>query len=825
MSHKNVTKLRSTSISAAVAAALSVAFPLLMPNTVAAQGGALEEVIVTARKREENLQETPVAVTALDAESLREAGVRNLADLNTIVPNVEVSSGNGNSAAANIYIRGVGQRNTGVNIDSGVGIYIDDVYVGRPDGALLDLNDIQSVQVLRGPQGTLFGKNTTAGALVFTTNKPVDEFEGSVTARFGNYDRMDGEFVVNIPVTDSLFTRFSGAAITRDGYLDNTFDGEQYMDEKRANLIWQTRWAPNDDLTLDLNLNWADTDQAARPQKCQLVPEFVGWQAALFNTLAIVPSSGRTADDWCEEAQNSGDEYTITSDLGGEYKAENEGASLVVNWDINENLSFKSISAYRYTEASQDDELDHTGIPFLHRTQSVHPISAARETEQYSQEFQLTGSSFDDRMQWVAGAFWFQEESQNGIGTSLLGPFSPAIANLFFLSTSSTELAAKNDAVAVFGQVEWEFSDNWRTTLGLRYTDENRELERWRFSPDPTTLDLNGGNAIPVGGGLYAVDQSSFEYNRNFGFIDNDYTRAETSDDAFSPMASVQYLMDSGDTIDTGSIYFTYAEGFLSGGLSEAPTGELEEFRPEDVTNYELGVKLDMLDRSLRMNAALFYTDYKDRQLTTVVINPNTNSPAGATINAESSSIAGFELEGTWLPGGNWLINFNMTLTEGEIDTFDDTQLALAETVVPAAGCTRSDLTIIQVDSCPKDRSEENLPRLAEKTFFLAVQYNLETSLGQWIPRLQGSLKQDIEFCFDAASCETGRWMADEQFLLDGRVTWISPSGRWVGAIFGNNLTDETFIVGGTALVESQGVGGYAYNIPRTYGAEIQYSF
>ena len=133
-----------------------------------AQQGALEEVVVTARRREESLQETPVAVTALSADTLRDAGVRNLAQLNQIVPNIEVSSANGTAPLANIYIRGVGQRNTGPNIDSGVGIYIDEVYVGRPDGALLDIYDVQSVQVLRGPQGTLFGKNTTGGALVFT---------------------------------------------------------------------------------------------------------------------------------------------------------------------------------------------------------------------------------------------------------------------------------------------------------------------------------------------------------------------------------------------------------------------------------------------------------------------------------------------------------------------------------------------------------------------------------------------------------------------------------------------------------------------------------
>ena len=282
---------------------------VLPPVPVLAQDMVLEEVIVTARKRQESLQETPVAVTALDADALRDAGINNLADLNQIAPNMDVALANGTAPLANVYIRGVGQRNTGANIDSGVGIYIDDVYVGRPDGGLLDLNDVQSVQVLRGPQGTLFGKNTTGGALVFTTNKPVDEFEGKLGLRVGNYDRIDGDAVVNIPLTDNLWTRVSAAARTRDGYIDNLYDGKEYMDEDRQSVIWQTRWVPNDEWTVDLNLNWAETDQKMRPQKCTLVPEFSGWQAELFNTLAIGPATGKTLDDFCAEAAAAGDSH------------------------------------------------------------------------------------------------------------------------------------------------------------------------------------------------------------------------------------------------------------------------------------------------------------------------------------------------------------------------------------------------------------------------------------------------------------------------------------------------------------------------------------
>ena len=811
------------SVLSVVVAALAA--PLLS-FPASAQNFMLEEVIVTARKRVETLQETPVAVTALDADALREAGIRNLSDLNQIAPNIEVASANGNAPLANIFIRGVGQRNTGVNVDSGVGIYIDGVYVGRPDGALLDIVDIQSVQVLRGPQGTLFGKNTTGGALVFTTNKPVEEFEGSLGARVGNFDRLDGDFVLNVPLTDQLYTRFSGAYRSRDGFIDNEFDGDKYMDEDRKSVIWQTRWLPDDDLVVDLNANWSKTDQLGRPQKCVPVPGIDGWQAQLFDTLGVVPATGKTYDDFCQEAADAGDDLTVLSDLKADYESKNYGASLTAEWDFNDQLAIKSITAWRATEALQNDDLDHTATPFLHRTMSVHPIyDNSRDTDQYSQEFQFTGSAFNDQLQYVSGLFWYREETDGGNNPSYVGPYDPAIANLFLQNSSDTQLESDNRAFAVFSQLEWEFNDHWRATAGVRYTDEERKLTRTRFGIDPASLDQNGGDVTGFGGGLYAVQRPDFVYNPAWTYQFTDYTQSQISDDDFTPMASVQYLIDEAGWIDTGTVYLTYSEGFLSGGLSEAPTGDLEQYDPEEVENWELGFKLDMMGRRLRVNGAFFYTDYTNRQLTTVVINPNTGNPSGATINAKSSSITGFELETTFLATERLMLTFNMTLNDGDIDEYDDVKLTLASGDTVPAGCSREDLSIVAVDICDNDRSNENLPRLPEETYLLAAQYNWDSSLGMIIPRIQASLKKDIDFCFDSTSCELGWWLEDEQFDLSATLTWTSLNEKWVGSLYGSNLTDEDHLVGGTALIESSGVGGFAAAPPRMYGAELQYRF
>jgi iron complex outermembrane receptor protein len=814
---------RSTVLSILISA---ITFTGNHPSALA-QEGVLEEVIVTARKRQENLQETPVAVTALSATALRDAGVRNLADLNQIAPNIEVSSANGTAPLANIYIRGIGQRNTGPNIDSGVGIYIDDVYIGRPDGALLDIYDIQSVQVLRGPQGTLFGKNTTGGALVFTSNRPQDEFEASLGVRLGNYDRQDGSFMINLPVTDKLWTRLAGSTVNSDGWIDNVYNGEKYMDEDRQNLMWQSRYEPTDALTLDLNLNWAKTEQRMRPQKCRPVPGFLGWQAELFNRVAILPSTGRTVDDFCQEAADAGDSTTVISDLEGGYSSENKGASLVADWNINDDMSLKSITAWRYTDAYQDDDIDHIGIPFLHRTQSLHPNGKPRKTDQYSQEFQLSGDAQDDRLHYVTGLYWFQEKTTGETTVNFLGPFDPALNNWLFLNTSATNLDADNDAIAAFAQLEWEWSESWRTTLGLRYTDETRKLSRKRYTVIPDSLDANGGQVTEVipGSGLYQ-NGPDFQYNPAFDFVEDDQTQAKTTDNDTTAMASVQYLLNNWDAIDAGSVYLTYSEGFLSGGLSEAPSGDLEAFEPEEVENWELGFKLDLLDSSLRVNGAFYYSDYKNRQLTSLVINPVTNSPAPATVNAAKSTIKGFELETRWYPIEQLQLMFNLTLNDGDIEEFIDTQITIADTSIPpASGCNRANLSFLQIDSCPNDRSDENLPRLPEETYYFAVEYTIETSFGMVIPRFQYSYKSDIDYCFDSASCRSGLWLVEDQRDLSARITWLSSDNKWQGALYGANLTDEDYIVGGTALVDSQGVGGYAVATPKTYGVELKYTF
>ncbi|MFK7976291.1 MAG: TonB-dependent receptor [Halioglobus sp.] len=842
--------LKQRTISRALCAALSMAPLGLVPQLSHAQL-VLEEVVVTARKREESLQETPLAVTALSGEALEQLGMTNIADLTQVVPNVDLNTGNGTTGSGNAFIRGVGQRNIGVNYDSGVGIYVDGVYASRADGTILDNVDVQSVQVLRGPQGTLFGKNTTGGAILYTTNKPNEEYEGNAQVRIGNFDQLDGKLTLNIPLVDDvLMSRFSLFSSTRDGYVKSVstgfpgqLDGVEFNDVDRSGAQAQLRWVADDDLIFDLNYNYNKVDQAARGQNCQVVDgiEGAGWQAALQDPNIIVPSTGKTIREWCEESEALGIDRTTANSNPNIYEAEVNTLALTADWDLSDDINFKSITSWRNTEAGQVDELDAIGIPLLDRTNYGGTGTELRETTAFSQEFQFSGTAFDDRLEYVFGAFGFTEETDAGARSSPSGPFFNSLGspNLAFYLNQSDVLTAKNSSASVFSQGDWSFNDNWRLTLGVRYTWEERELQRSFRVPDVATLSLNGNaTAFPIAS-FYTFPDGPDSFNPNHAFVigedpDNPGQldpladqSLKLDDSEITPMISLQYTFADVGFVDLGTAYATVSNGFLSGGISDTvdvATRQIYEYEPEQVINYEIGLKMDAWDNKLRLNTALFYTDYEDRQLTTVQINPDTGRIAGALINADSSSIAGLEIEATILPIENLQITANITINEGEIDEYNDGRiLASSEGPVPD-GCTRIPVGQGTVDNCEIDRSDENLPRLPEEIYYLAVQYNWESEFGRVIPLVSWSYRTNVDNCFDRASCLSGVYLVDQE-SVNARLTWISPDENWRVTAYGNNLSDERFIIGGTPLVDVTETAGAVYNLPRTYGVELSYDW
>lgn len=822
------------------AISLAVGSVLLSPATslpTLAQAGMLEEVIVTARKREESLQETPIAVSALSGTQLQDAGFNDLTDMGRIVPNLFTRTGSG-GGSTQLFIRGVGARNSGANFDGGVAIYQDGVYLSRSDGTILESVDLQNIQVLRGPQGTLFGKNATGGAILYTTNKPADVFEGYAEVNVGNYEQFNTQLTVNVPITDdTLFSRLSLYSTQRGGLIEDQL-GREFNDVDRIGGQLQLRALPSDSVVVDLNAQYGEIDQASRGQKCRLglgVPG-AGWQAVAQNEFIIAPSTGLTIQEHCQLSAQL-DEDTFRSALVGPreptYKAETQSLSATVEWDIDDATSLKSITAWRNIEAGQQDDVYFAGIPVVLRLNYGFPIAEPRNTDWFSQELQLTGSALDDTLTYVIGLFGSNEQTDAGTAVGVQGPFFNVLgsADRAFYTAEATELLTDNTSYAAFSQVEWAFAEDWNLTLGLRYTWEERKLERNTYLADPATLST-GATAIDVlgDGRFWDFPDGADTYNPTHGHLPATSLAEDVSNDDWNPMASIQYLFGDIGPVNSGSAYFTVATGFLSGGLSESLDldGNIPQYDPEEVINYEIGSKLDLLDNTLRINTALFYTEYDDRQLTSIGVNPLTGSIAARTVNAEESVIFGYELETIWLPIENLEITFNFAWNDGDIKKFSDVAIVTAGES-GLTGCTEN-IPIgggAAVDACPIDRSNEDLPNLPKQIYYLAGQYTWNTSVGDIIARVDASYSEDLNTCFDYASCffEGGKGLQNDVFSLGARLTWYSADGDWRATAWGNNLTDYQYEAGGNPLIGTTQTLSYQWNLPLTYGVEVSYTW
>ncbi|GAB5450460.1 MAG: TonB-dependent receptor [Halioglobus sp.] len=797
----------------------------------------LEEVVVTARKREESLQETPVAVSAFNGEQMKDAGLNDLTDMGRIVPNLTANLGAG-GGAIQLFVRGVGARNSGANFDGGVAIYQDGVYLSRADGAILDSVDIQSLQVLRGPQGTLFGKNSTGGAILYNTNKPAEVFEGYAEVNLGNYDRRNAQVTVNVPLVDeALYSRLSLYSTERGGLIEDQL-GREFNDVDRWGGQLQLRALAGDTMVIDLNGQYGKTDQSSRGQKCQLaegVPG-AGWQGELQNDFIIVPSTGQTIKEHCQnsdELDNGKFLSALVDSLPATYESETSSLSATVDWELGDRHSLKSISAWRNVEAGQQDDVYSTGIPMVLRLNYGFPIAEPRNTDWYSQELQLTGNALDDKLTYVVGVFASSEETDAGTAVGVQGPFFGALSspNTAFYTADATELLTENTSYAAFSQVEWAFRENWNLSLGLRYTSEKRKLDRNTYKLDPS--DLSTG-AMPLDllgdGSFWSFPDGPDSFNARHQHVPASALETDVSNDDWNPMGSIQYLFEDLGVIGAGSAYFTIATGFLSGGLSESLDldGNIAEYDPEEVVNYELGSKLDLLGGTLRVNTALFYTDYQDRQLTSIGVNPETGSIQSRTVNAAKSSIMGFELETTWLPVENLQLTFNLAFNEGDIEEFDDITI----TTAGGSGLAGCDENIDVgggnlIDVCPVDRSNEDLPSLPTQIYYLAGQYTWNTARGNVVARVDASYSEDINTCFDYASCawRGGKGLEVDAFSLGARLTWVSEQGDWRVTAWGENLTDYDYKAGGNALISTTETMSYEWNIPRTYGVELAYTW
>lgn len=853
---------------AGVAQAQEIELDLKAGNEYAKQGrsgGVLEEVVVTARKTEESLQESPISVSAFSGDAMKSMGLGNLKDFDGVVPGLNMGGGgNGVKADGNPYIRGVGQRETKVTVDSAVGTYIDGVYIGRAAGALMDAVDVQSIQVLRGPQGTLFGKNTTGGAIVITTKKPSDYFGGHLDATVGTYGRRNASGAVNLPLIDGVLnSRFTISSTKSDGFITNVVDGKKWSDDDRLMGIAQLRWTPNDVLSADVLWSATKTRQQPRGQKCiSVVDEYtksggrIPDLEGLYNDFRA-GSDQQTLQESCLANQNILEfESEMASNTlfgNGVYEVNTQTFATTFDYSLTDTIALKSVTAWRQTEQRADEDIDGLGGTYIGRK-----MPDFNQTNQYSQEFQMLGDAFDGRLRYVVGLYGFLEQTDNdkiqdyaGFGVRQ-SDSNPKEWGVHMPRSVLSVRETNNEAYSVFGQIYYDITDYIELTLGLRYTTEEREttykeanlipegflenvekLADGRVKGCTSTL-LPGDCIVTTTDGKNPVRPfSEWQYSYvapgdtnpvNFGLGQFGVDSKSRKDKDWTPMLSVKYLAHDSILdalrLDSAMMFFTYSEGFRSGGvvaglvdLDNNGINDLSEFRPEFVNNYEIGLKLEMFDQRLRGNFAMFFTDYQDIQVTTVVSEPPLNIPLPGIENAGQAEIKGFEGELTYMPTDQLRFMLNFAYTDPQYKDYT------VDTVVRG------------LKQLAYQRADEPMPRVSDWTAFLSADYTFFTeSYGMIIPSIAVKYSSELYHGFDRDSfivTKAGAQLySEDNIFVDSRITWLLPDERTTMTFWVKNLEDKReFYTGGIPLVGTSRTAGAIYAEPRTLGLDVSYKF
>lgn len=558
----------------------TVSAVLAMP--VSAQSGlALEEVIVTAQKREDSLQDTPISLVAYDESALEKLGISNLNDIAQTVPNLDIRQTTNGSAGARIFIRGVGVNDHVVTLDGAVGVYLDGVYIARNTGLAFEVTDLERIEILRGPQGSLWGRNTSGGAINLVGKKPSGELQFKQVVDVGNYGYARSNTQLDLPRMGDFSIKLSGLYERRDGWVENRGVGVDFGEAKNMGARIAVRWTPADAVTVDYVYDYAKSDYGSA---------YYQPTTPLFPAYAGIDWSSSRQDKAYPGHRYEASHYTI------------DGHTLTAAWAINEHTTFKSISSYR--DMRQDNYTDNGANPVV-RLFSNDPYNVRQD--QFSQELQLLGDLLDDSIKYTVGLYYFEEDARDFgadyVGLSFGGP-------PFELRLNDRNLKAQNSAWAAFGSATWTpavLDNRLHLTGGFRLSMDYREI-------DMTTYG-----------------SSAFAAKANHSWRN------------FSPSFTAAY--DVSDTSNVYLKYAEgYRTGGYNGRATSAQKA-LQPVDEENLVSYELGFKSEWFERRLRVNTALFTSLYEDIQLSLMDTSPGAPPAAVNYVNAGKAKMRGLEIE------------------------------------------------------------------------------------------------------------------------------------------------------------------------------------
>ena len=784
----------------------------ILAASIAVSAGAvnaamLEEIVVTAQQRSESLQDVPVSVAAVTAEKMSNAGIVDLQGLSELVPNFSI---NETGISTTVTIRGI---SSGINpgFEQSVGIYNDGIFYGRDQLARIPMMDMERVEILRGPQGILFGKNSIAGAVSQVSAKPTDDFQGSVTALYEpDHGEQDVRVVLSGPLSESFSGRIAILDRSLDGYVFNTVSGQDEQNEEEQVIRASLRWDVSDDMTANLKVSRSTFDTVGRNME---VYNSIGAPDHI-SVLNGIPSTA----------------VASPVEAGLNYSADNNGhfsdnevsdVTLTVDWDM-DGFSLTSVTGFVEYEFDENCDCDFSGA-------AIFDAARQEEYEQFSQEFRFTsdlGGDFD----YIGGLFFQSTElnykdqislpSPTLIGDVLAG-LAPSLAPFAPGASTDRSFNQEGDLWAVFAQGTYTLTDEVRVTVGGRYTSETKDADR---TQQHKAVAAFGGQYQPA----VVADPISGAYNALWGiFAIEPYQTivGKLDDSSFTPVVTVEW-----DANEDTMAYFTWTKGFKSGGFDARSNGHPDaavnnagnpisgnpitgswEFDREEATSIELGSKMTLADGAAELNIALYMTEYSDLQVSQF------DGTLGFNVtNAGEATVQGLEADGRWAVSDNVTLTGSAAYLDFNYDKFPNSQCYFGQVSDSADFAGLCDVS---------GERKEYTPEL---------QANIGAAwMGEVGEGLILSASADLVYMDDYiyASNLDPRTMQKATTQVSARIAISDSEGNWEVALLGRNLTDETVInfggntpLGGT-LTGGAGNSYYAFvNRPLNIALQAKYS-
>jgi iron complex outermembrane receptor protein len=729
--------------------------------------GSDQAIIVTARRRNELLLNVPIAVTAYSGEQLDRQGALDITDVGKTTPDVTLKASRGTNTTLTAFIRGVGQQDPVAGFEQGVGLYLDDVYLNRPQASVLDIYDVERIEVLRGPQGTLYGRNTIGGAIKYVTARiPTDGAHMSARVNVGTHGQLDGIVSASTPLTETLRIGVAAARLSNTGFGKNLVTGQDNYNKD----IWAARgtleFAPSERVFFRLSGDYTWDNSNSRGGH-RLIPNL----CTTADCSAPFPTSGSVFDS----AGSLNDPKQLVRSGGAALHGEIE----LTDW-----LKFRTITALRKDHTATPIDFDATPYVDL-------DVPAIYRNRQFSQEFQLVADK--GPLQGVGGFYYLSADAYDAFDVRLYTTLPSALPGL----TAATSGDVKTKTWAVFGDFTYDFTPQWSVSLGGRYTNDERRATVLR-----QTYILGGqpslGGSPPFGVGIPIATTSNFTGRR--------------VDDAFTPRASIQFKPNSNN-----NFYISYSRGFKGGGFdprgqsSQAPSQSPEDvfnfmtFKPETVDSYEAGWKAALFHHRLQLATAVFDAEYKDVQVpgSAGCTVGGVQTFCGITTNAGGARFRGVELETNWRAAEN-------IATAGDRLTFAGSLGYLDAKYTKFIGVVTTDINGNPIPATEVDlanyRKIQNTPK-----------WTLSGTLDYDTPMAGGRLDLNTTVSYRSASQQfelRSPGLDQSGFALwDANLVWRSAGNRYEFGLHGKNLLNKKYITGGyNFLAQNPYTGAYILN-------------